>query len=212
MPGPPPTTFVKRSRASRQFDTHLQRYGRWFTYVRTDQRFHCSCWDPNTAGTREDLCPLCLDTGYKIQMERMRAFLSAPENLSALVASVNIGDWGRIDQYPGILYMHHDSRPQQSDLVLDCEWDRPAGSIENGGRITHIVRAWRISALIPVIFNEEAAVDYYLGGMEQHNLETKALFHYVRHLPLITQPFPTAIAGSSYEQTHGLARASRRKP
>lgn len=208
MPSLPDSpTHVNRSRMSRQLDDHIDRYGRWFIYLRTDQRFHCPCWNASTDGPTVDICPFCVGSGWKTRAERMKAFLSAPENISSLVTTVNIGDWGRLDQYPGVLYAHSSSHVQQDDLILDVGWDRPNSAVPNGGRTTEMHRPWKISTLVPVVFNKDAAVDYYLCGLEQHTLQVDQFASVVRNLPLTTQS--PVRGGHSYSDRQPLARASR---
>lgn len=212
MPGLPQPRFVQRSRMSRQLEDHISHYGKWFVYLRTDQRFHCSCWDPATDSPITELCPDCIGSRWKVRAERMKAFLSAPENISSLVTTINIGDWGRLDQYPGVLYAHWSSKVQIGDLIFDVPWDRPAVAVANGGRITGINRGWKIATLVPVVFNDDSAVDYYLLGLEQHNVQALTLTPLVKKLPLITQFLPNTLRNESYNEIHSLGRASRLDP
>lgn len=209
MPGLPTKPYVKRSRSSRQFESHLEYYGRWFVYVRADRRFHCSCYDPTTEGNVTDFCTECFGLKFVVNPERMKAFLSAPEKNGQILSTPFQEDLGSLDQFSGLIYIHHSCIPRQGDLIIDCEWDRPSSAIGNGGRVSTIMRTWKIAMVIPVIFNENASVDYYLAGLEQNNLEDNLLTPALRSRTLTTQPYPDTLKNSSYEAVHSLGYASR---
>ena len=179
MPAPPALYNARHpdlgSNLGRIYDEYLTRRGRWFIFLRRDTHFQCSCFDPATQSAADDSCSKCFGTGYKTVAQRMNAFISSPENISSLVTQINVGEWGRLDQYPALLYLPRGYYAQELDLIIEAEWDVPNQAVGLYGNPTTIIRAWKISTIIPILFSDSAQTEYSLTGLEQHNLKPEVL-------------------------------------
>ena len=210
MPSPPPQSPVHRSTVSRHFDAYLAKYGRWFVHAAPDRRFPCASHDPDTGGDspgniQASGCPVCLGTGFRVTRKRIHGFLTAPLRALAFGGGEPIAEWGRLDKYPGLLYTRFSNPVRQADLLFDVEWDRPSANVGAGGRPTRLVIPWRMVITVPVIFNEEAAVDYVAVGLEQHVAVDHRLLW-----PLTTDDLPADGPRDPVGPSTLLGRAARR--
>ena len=187
---PPPEYSTRRSRGllAQGFDNFLEREGNWLIHIGQDSRFNCTCFDPQTQEATSESCPSCFGMGHKPKPERLFGVIAAPGTVRSLVQNVQISSWGYADQYPGVAAVSRFYNLQKLDLVIEVEWNLPYESIANYGIPTKVAHVWRIDAVIPITFNNSGIVDFYMIGLEHHELKNSVFESYLKSSGSLISP------------------------
>lgn len=101
----------------------LKEYGHTVTYIRTNQRFRCSCFSERNGEATNVTCPICYGSGFKATVERVltrRKLLTASQSL---IASRSTTDVGNLQVVGYTYYMEFDTAPKSGDFIFEVIWD-----------------------------------------------------------------------------------------
>ena len=135
-----------KDRIERLFLNLLDRFGRYSIYVRRDDRFLCSCWNPDTKEA-DPHHTLCLGTGHKIQVERFLSILqiSMPAIQQEFAQTPSpIGIMGPIGT---VIFLERGAWPRVNDLIFEVEWDCERDSVLNYGRVARLVDSYTLQSI-----------------------------------------------------------------
>lgn len=104
------------------FDSIIDDFGTYFALLRADKKQPCSCVD-KLYMTAKSHCPICLETGYVTEIEKIKARMviaSIPETLPRALTRAQPGE---IIVPAKQFFIKSTVRPKRNDYILVCEWN-----------------------------------------------------------------------------------------
>jgi hypothetical protein len=119
----------------------LDRWGKYFVYLRVGTQFYCSCWKDQLQEPDSHHAE-CWGTGRSVQIEKWLGSLQLntpwqQDSVPSIVGMANL-------QSPN-LFLHREAFPKAEDIFFEVEWNVSRDSVPRVGITQRLVTIYRVS-------------------------------------------------------------------